>query len=223
MKINTFLNDYNFTNSISMKITKHANKSIQSNNIFNILLCGGTTPIKIYKSLSLLDNNWEKWHIWLTDERMETNKKNELNKDIIYNNLIEKIPIDFKNFHTINVSNNHELNSSKYCKDLKNVNFFDLSLIGIGEDGHVASLFPGMNWGLHKNSPAAFTVFNSPKLPSTRITLSANRINLSRTVLFIAKGCRKYEIMNSINKNSLLPYNSISGIDETSFYYSYEE
>lgn len=218
-----FFNDENFANTIANKISRFAHQAIKSNNIFNLLLCGGRTPIEIYESLSLLNNNWERWHIWLTDERIQTQQINEFNSDLIFKSLLNRIPFNLDNFHTINNSNIYENDLITYCNELKSIIYFDVSLIGIGEDGHIASLFPGKYWGLKDDSPDAFTVYDSPKEPNLRITLSANRINLSRNIIFIAKGKSKYDLINKIDKDSLLPFNSIRGLDKTFFYYNFYE
>jgi 6-phosphogluconolactonase len=218
-----FLNDEDFAILIANKISRYARKSIKSNNIFNLLLCGGRTPVKIYESLSLLNNNWERWHIWLTDERIQTQQITEFNSDLIFKSLLNRIPFNLDNFHTINNSNNCENDLIAYYNELKNIIHFDVSLIGIGEDGHVASLFPGKYWGLKDDSPDAFIVYDSPKEPKLRITLSANRINLSKNILFVAKGKNKLEVINRFDKDSLLPFNSIRGLDKTFLFYNCNE
>jgi 6-phosphogluconolactonase len=117
-----FLNDEDFAILIANKISGYARKSIKSNNIFNLLLCGGRTPVKIYESLSLLNNNWDRWHIWLTDERIQAHQQSEFNSDLIFECFLNRIPFNFDNFHTIKISDNFKNSVIVYCNDLKKVN-----------------------------------------------------------------------------------------------------
>jgi 6-phosphogluconolactonase len=76
---------------------------------------------------------------------------------------------------------------------MRNVASFDLVLLGLGEDGHTASLFPGH---AVDNSADAVPVFDSPKPPSERISLSQNRLSDAQQVIFIVSGAGKQQAVN---------------------------
>ena len=65
---------------------------------------------------------------------------------------------------------------------------FDFVLQGLGEDGHTASLFPGHEWGADASSPDVLAVFNAPKPPPERLSLSAARLSRARQVVFMVSG-----------------------------------
>ncbi|EMO94801.1 glucosamine-6-phosphate isomerase/6-phosphogluconolactonase domain protein [Leptospira interrogans str. UI 13372] len=95
----------------------------------------------------------------------------------------------------------------EYSKSIQSVFCFDLVLLGLGEDGHIASLFPGKDLFENKD---VLAIFDSPKPPKERVTLSLQRINFSDFILIIAKGKMKSEIIKKIKLGMILPVTSLS-------------
>lgn len=214
---------YNFedewVNGIVEKIRVRAELAIEKQGHFNIVLSGGLTPVSIYKKLSLLDLNWDKWHFWLADERILVNSKSELNKTLIYNSFLDHIKYNQDQIHFLEDGLNFMESISYYENELKKVLMFDLVLLGIGEDGHTASLFPGNNLGVSENSPSVLGVNNSPKPPKKRISLSINRLSKSTDVYFLVKGLDKKNIIDNILNGAILPCSKIRGKNETLLHY----
>ena len=77
---------------------------------------------------------------------------------------------------------------------IQKVSTFDLVLFGLGEDGHTASLFPGH---VVDNSADAVPVFDSPKPPAERVTMSQNRLNNTKEALFLVTGKGKQEAVDN--------------------------
>jgi 6-phosphogluconolactonase len=84
--------------------------------------------------------------------------------------------------------------AAAYNKMIKDVGSFDLVLFGLGEDGHTASLFPNH---VVDNSADVVPVFNSPKPPAERVTMSQNRLNNTHEALFLVTGSGKQEAVNN--------------------------
>jgi len=96
------------------------------------------------------------------------------------------------------------------------VPIFDLVLLGLGEDGHVASLFPGASWHVKSDLPAVLPVFDSPKAPAQRVSLSPARLSAARKVLFIIVGAGKRNAVNKWRAGNSIPASSITpaaGVD----------
>jgi 6-phosphogluconolactonase len=214
---------YNFedewVNGIVENIRVRADLAIKKQGYFNIVLSGGQTPILIYKKLSLLDLNWDKWQFWLADERILVNSKSELNKTLIFNSFLDHIKYNQDQIHFLEDGLNLIESISLYQKELNKVSIFDLVLLGIGQDGHTASLFPGNNLGEDVNSPSVLGIDNSPKPPNKRISLSINRLSKSTDVYFLVKGLDKKDIIENILNGAILPCSILRGKNETVIHY----
>ena len=90
---------------------------------------------------------------------------------------------------------------------------FDLVLLGLGEDGHTASLFPGQDWGTEPTSPSALAVNHAPKPPAERVTLSAWRLSHARQVIFLVSGASKHEAVMQWRNGTALPASVITPVN----------
>ena len=199
-------------------VKKISNETIEKNGIFNIVLSGGITPIPVYEKLTQIDTDWSKWHFWLADERMPS-IETQLNCDLIMKTWLNKVQIKSTNIHFIPLDKGIKYAVNYYNNEVKKIDYFDLTLLGIGEDGHSASLFPGNNIGQFENSEDVLMVLNSPKSPKERITLSANRLSHSKNIIFLAQGESKKSIINNIMQGGAFPCNHIRGQQESTLYY----
>ena len=87
---------------------------------------------------------------------------------------------------------------------------FDLVLLGVGEDGHTASLFPGHEWGSAANAPAALAVHDAPKPPPDRVSLSAWRLGKAQKVMFFVTGESKRQAVRTWRDGSVIPAAAIA-------------
>ena len=101
--------------------------------------------------------------------------------------------------------------AQRYREWLADVGDFDLTLLGMGEDGHTASLFPGQLW----NGADVLAVSGAPKPPSARVSLSAGRLSRSRRVWFVVTGADKHDAVARWKSGERLPVSSVSGTVET--------
>ncbi|EMY69554.1 glucosamine-6-phosphate isomerase/6-phosphogluconolactonase [Leptospira vanthielii serovar Holland str. Waz Holland = ATCC 700522] len=121
-------------------------------------------------------------------------------------------------FHSFS-SDNPEDMVKEYEVKLIGVSMFQLAILGIGEDGHTASLFPGNELGLSPEAPDLLAVYNSPKPPSERVSLSIKKINLSNHILFLVSGKSKQEIVDRVLKGEDLPATKVKGIKTTEMFF----
>ena len=121
-----------------------------------------------------------------------------LNHVAIPQNHIHDIPAELGNIE----------GAKAYAQTLVGVRAFDLVILGLGEDGHTASLFPNQ---AVDNSADAVPVFDAPKPPANRITISQNRLNNTQEVMFLVTGAGKQEAVDNWRKGVKIPATLIQG------------
>ncbi|MDB5812343.1 MAG: 6-phosphogluconolactonase [Betaproteobacteria bacterium] len=165
-----------------------ARRSIQTRGVFHIVLSGGNTPRPVYESLRESRADWRAWRVWFGDERCLPSADPERNSRMALDALFAHVPLPQRYFYAISAERGALNGAFAYAKLLQDVPEFDLVLLGLGEDGHTASLFPGGDTGGAFNAQAALPIFNAPKPPPERVTLSAARLSLTRQALFLVSG-----------------------------------
>ncbi|EQA36483.1 6-phosphogluconolactonase [Leptospira inadai serovar Lyme str. 10] len=196
-----------------------ANRTIQSSKEFHIVLAGGETPREIYKYLREIDTDWSKWIFWFGDERCLPIGHSDRNSTMAEESLFNSLPIDETQIKIIPAQIGAVQAAEEYSSALSEISIFDLVLLGIGEDGHTASLFPGNNLGSLPQSPSAIPVLNAPKFPKERVSLSLNRLNRSKEVLFLVSGKEKGKILERISDREDLPFRKVKGSENTKILY----
>lgn len=198
---------------------------------FHIALSGGKTPELLFKALSdkYPDSElWHKVHFWWVDERMVPPDDPESNYKLVNRVLFAKIIIPQANIHRIQGENNPQEEALSYSsqiqQNLPSRNawpVFDLVLLGMGDDGHTASIFPDQ---LHLlESENICEVAEHPQSGQKRITLTAQTINHAEKVCFIITGANKAERMLEIWTNEkeakLLPAAHIHPVNDNLAWY----
>jgi 6-phosphogluconolactonase len=143
---------------------------------FRIALAGGSTPRTVYEGLSLLPLDWASWHVWWGDERMVSPDHPDSNERMAREALLSRVAIPESQVHPFR------------SPDIELPGRFDLVLLGIGPDGHTASLFPG-DPALEATNPIVQVV--RPDHP--RLTLTYPVLNAARCAAFMVSGDGKRE------------------------------
>ena len=192
-----------------------ANKSIQQNGIFRIVLCGGSTPKSIYAKLKDQKTDWSKWIIFLGDERCLPENHKDRNSTMIQDSFINDVPIPSNQIFFIESEIGNVAAANKYNLLLSKEENFDLVLLGFGEDGHTASLFPGHELDDTKNAVA---IFNAPKPPSNRVSMTASRLSRTKKIHYLVSGSNKSDAFQRWNEKNDLPVSKITAKNELVIY-----
>ena len=184
--------------------------AIAQHGAFDIVLAGGNTPRKLYRALRNVDADWSRWHVWFGDERCAPPDDPERNSRMARDEWLDHVAIPAANVHAIPAESGAREAAALYARELRGVDAFDLVLLGLGEDGHTASLFPGHDWGVHADSPDALAVFKAPKPPPERVSLSAQRLSRARHVLFLIEGTGKRAAVAAWKRGDAIPAASIA-------------
>jgi len=176
---------------------------------FDIVLAGGGTPRLLYQALAQEPHAWEKWRIWLGDERCLPPTDPERNSLMARASLAVGSLLTDAQLQAIPAELGPVAAAQAYGQRLAGVGAFDLVLLGLGEDGHTASLFPGHDWGTDDDAADALPVFNAPKPPPERVSLSAQRLGKAEQVLFLVTGAGKREAVSRWQAGDPIPASAI--------------
>lgn len=178
-----------------------ANASIAARGAFHLVLAGGRTPQAVYARLANLTTDWHCWYVYFGDERCLPAGDAGRNDTMAFAQWLETSPIPHAQIFPMPAELGAERGAEVYSAVVAPLDRFDLTLLGLGEDGHTASLFPGHGW----DGAPAIAVHDSPKPPSDRISLSASRLSASRAVWFLVTGADKAEAMQRWRHGEMLP------------------
>ena len=211
MKIEKKLNEITLINTFIDQLKKDISISKKKNERFSFVLTGGKSPIKLYKKLAKSKIDWSSVDLFWGDERHVSNKSKNSNYKLAYDTFIKKIKIKKSNLYKIDTNNNLNNSAQKYKRKIinyfkNNKNFFDCVLLGMGEDGHIASIFP--NSKLIKEK---FVVKAVKRKDFNRITLSLNIINKSKKIILWLNSKFKSKIFDKYKRlGKHLPVNNLN-------------
>ena len=188
------------------RIVTLANTSIRHRGSFHVVLAGGTTPRVIYHQLCTIETDWAAWHIYFGDERCLPRADSERNDSMVQEVWLSKVAIPAEQIHFIPAELGAQDGASAYAQVLANVDHFDLVLLGLGEDGHTASLFPEH---IHNDKHLVLAIHDSPKPPPERISLSATMLSKGENVWFLVNGMDKREALRRWQQGETIPASTI--------------
>lgn len=163
----------------------------------HIALAGGTTPRRAYELLADIEGSWKHVHLWLGDERCVPRDDPQSNARMVRESLYANARAEPPSLH--------ELPSPEVAEDAAWLyglaiteqvpdTVFDVVLLGMGPDGHTASLFPG-HPGLRATQAPCIAVRDSPKPPPERVTLTLPVLRRARHTLLLVTGADKREAL----------------------------
>jgi len=189
--------------------------AISARGEFHLALAGGCTPLALYRALSDRNAGDARWHVWYGDERCLPADHPERNSIMAEAAWLSASRIPPENRRPIPAELGAIKAAACYAGWLKGVADFDVVLLGMGEDGHTASLFPEHDWGAAPGTPDVLAVHDAPKPPPERVSLSAARLNRSAKVWFVVSGAGKREALARWKNGAVLPVSVVRGKQET--------
>ncbi|OAM53215.1 6-phosphogluconolactonase [Methylovorus sp. MM2] len=198
------------------RILAAAKEAIAKHGSFLIVLAGGSTPKNVYELLSKQQADWANWHIYHNDDRCLPVDHKERNSLMARQAWLNHVAIPASQIHDIPAELGNLAGAKAYAETLKGVRTFDLVLLGLGEDGHTASLFPDQ---AVDNSADAVPVFDAPKPPPERITISQNRLSDTYGVIFLVTGAGKQDAVNNWRNGVAIPATLIKPAAGVDVYY----
>lgn len=200
-------------------ISEIAEEAIKQRGIFTFVLSGGTTPRLLYEELNkepyLSRVDWQHTHLFWGDERCVPSDNPDSNFSLAFQTLISRVDVPPSNIHSIPATiGSPQAVAKEYENTLREffhpsvesdsiISFpsFDLILLGMGVDGHIASLFPGDAALEERTSWVVAVEGSSASPPVPRITLTLPVINEAKYVLFLVSGSKKREVFHQVLDN----------------------
>ena len=195
-------------------LTEKITACIEDKDICHVALPGGNTPALCLGKLAEKDLPWRKIHWYLGDERCYPIGHEERNDVMLYKNLWSRINGEHDlsdRIHCIPAERGAERGAEAYQKLIDSIAGLDIAFLGMGEDGHTASLFPG-NAALD-DERSVVPVHDSPKAPDDRVSLGKKTLNAATHRLVLTAGAAKAEIIARIRQGEIFPINQIGDIN----------
>ncbi|WP_020585801.1 6-phosphogluconolactonase [Desulfobacter curvatus] len=214
-EINVFSNHEKLSSALAAYIVRQETDAVARRGRFCVALSGGSLINIIGPPLATLsaDIDWSAWHIFWADERWVPKESPDSNYNLANRRLLTHVGIPAGQIYAADDSLAPAATAQTYENLMRNVlkpesgpwPRFDLILLGIGPDGHTASLFPN-HPVLGETQRWVLPVTDAPKPPPIRITITLPVINNARSVLFVAAGEQKASILSRVlNSNGKRP------------------
>ena len=177
-----------------------AAQAVRDRRAFLVALAGGTTPLSCYRLLSAPPISsrvdWESTQVFFGDERCAPEGHPDRNDESAAAALLNHVPIPSRNIHRVPVAEPDaaERYESEVRGAFPGAPRFDLVYLGLGPDGHTASLFPG-HPSLEEAQRLVLRIDNSPKPPPSRVTFTLPLLNAARHVALLATGRDKADAL----------------------------
>lgn len=227
-KVEIFDTEENLAVELAKYTADLSDKYCKEKGAFTVVVSGGSLIKSLRKLVEVGSIDWPRWHFFWVDERVVPKHHEDSNYKLAYDAFLSKVPIPPGNVYAINESLSAEAAAEDYETCLKHLvktgvlrvsestGFpkFDLMLLGMGPDGHVASLFPGHGLCDEKKRWVA-SVTDSPKPPSERITFTFPVINSSACVALVVCGSGKAGAVEAaVKKTGDVPAGCVSAEEE---------
>lgn len=202
--------------ALAEEIALQARQALDRKGGYCIVLSGGSTPRLLYAILRHLKTDWARWHIYFSDERCVPRDDPQRNDALVRSLWLDHVDVRRQNIHSIPAELGPEPAAAAYAQAAHSIDAFDTVLLGLGEDGHTASLFPDDPRGIEPGAPDAIAVHQAPKPPKERVSLSAARLSSSREVVMLTTGAEKSGAVAALHGGAAIPANAIvppGGVD----------
>ena len=197
-------------------------QSIRERGRFLVALSGGSTPMALYRLLAREPIDWTRIHVFWGDERLVPPEDPENSYGQAWEALLKHIPIPTENIHRVASELDPVAAARDYASILREFAAppldwprFDLVLLGLGEDGHTASLFPGSP--VDATEPVIAVTAQYQGRPARRVTLTPLVFNAARQVIFLVTGANKAVTLRGVfddyNSSEQIPAKRIQPAD----------
>lgn len=229
-QVYSFADFSQLTNGAAKKIAAVMQQAVMERGVFHWSLAGGRTPIALYQLLSTADFAnlpWQQTHAWFGDERIVPSDHPENNGYLAQKFLFDYVPLTSHHIHRLpcaltnlryNVYN-YECLMKSLLPQNNGIPILDLIILGMGNDGHIASLFPE-SCALHQQQCVVANYV--PQLKAWRVTMTKPIINQARYIMLLVSGVEKASTIKRVFVDNpsppLLPIQQLAPQGEINWY-----
>lgn len=204
-RVHSYQSAEQLAEGIAQWICAHISQVLDNQRFYTWALSGGSTPMKLYQLLGRQYHeavDWKRVHFFWGDERLVPSNDERNNAAKACEVFLDLLDIDPLQIHRVDTQKDAAVAAADYEKELLNFfngfsHTFDLALLGLGDDGHTLSVFPGSSEVSHQGDEwVRYT--RHPSDGTTRITLMPSIINRSRRVAFMVQGEGKAAILKEV-------------------------
>lgn len=178
-----------------------AQEAILQRGVFRLVLAGGNTPNRTYQRLATTRQQWAAWEIYWGDERCLPADHPQRNSEQAQRAWLAEVPIPPGQIHPIPAERGGAAAAAIYARLIGDRQPFDLVLLGMGEDGHTAGLFPSAA----DDCAAVIAVHDAPKPPAERVSLNFHTLGAGRQQLVLVSGGEKAAAVAAWQQGEQLP------------------
>lgn len=196
MQIHSFNNSNLLNTTLAAQIKKILCEAVQLRGCAYLVVSGGQTPAELFKILAQSEIPWEKVLVMLADERCVSITDKDRNERLVRDILLQHQAARAVFLSLYNEKLDRNASLSKVEQQIAAIPVFDAVILGLGEDGHTASLFPcseELNLALSDNAPSVFLI-NPKTAPHQRVSLSKNRLLQSEHIFLHFIGQKKHSV-----------------------------
>jgi len=180
---------------------------VDANGLCHVALAGGTTPARCLELLSAKPLPWQQIHWYLGDERCYPAGHGERNDSMVRRQLWSRIDAPEENIHPIAAELGAEAAAQRYAQLIDGLDRLDIVMLGMGEDGHTASLFPGNP--ATESGVSVVAVYDAPKPPPQRVSLGLASLQAAHRRVVLVTGSAKREALAQVRQGAALPISRV--------------
>jgi 6-phosphogluconolactonase len=212
MELSIYKDNTELSNEVAKWIADQISTTLKKQDRFTLVLSGGSTPHKLNTILARSPYkeqiDWSRLHIFWGDERYVPFEDERNNAKMAYDTLLDHVPVPADQIHVMRTDIPPEQSALAYEKTLHHYfhyssRSFDLVLLGMGDDGHTLSLFPGMPV-IHEEDKLTTAYFLKVQ-DMYRITLTAPLVNRAARVAFLVTGAGKAPALKEVIEGDYKP------------------
>lgn len=214
--IKVFANSLAMSHAAAEHFQQIATQAVSARGRFLAALSGGRTPQELYGLLAHPPHRdrlpWERMHFFWGDERCVPHEHTESNYGQAKRRFLDQVPVPAENIYRVRSELEPAAGARDYARQLQQHASeglawprFDWVLLGLGADGHTASLFPGLISSVEMESPVIAVTANYQGRPVNRVTLTPLVFNSAHNTIFIVTGKSKAETLAAVLAGPLDP------------------